>query len=809
MINGYSGCDHCPLRDCPSVDGHGPYGKLMVIGDMPRTSDVSQNRLFSGRAGNLLDKTFSSLGVDLEDVYFSNAVACRPSNGEAPPREAIALCHQRLLDEIDRVAPEKALVVGATALSSVMTNGTKTASITKYRGLGMSVLVTDSRPVYMVPTWHPSYILQEADAYRDFASDISKWLSNSSPLRQPEIELIIPSTVDEVKSGFQRLAEASVVGCDLETGGFDFLSDEILSIGFGAVYSDDPTNGLSMVISIDIANLAKKEIIRFIKFYVGTLVFHNGKFDMQFLMHWADDDYNLWPKTFADTMLMQCAQDERGSTGQGNGGRGYRTLGLKEQARLRFDIPDYHFDFRKFFKLPVEDRPYDELYKYQGLDTIATARLFFELYDELLDESPLLWDSLCRRLYFPGARALARMEFNGFPIDIPYFQELSAQLHIEVDALVEKLTTAARGWGFETFKPGYAIGVRKVWEFLGFNPPTGAEREVIMLMLKDPKWPKETVEFVNGILEYRQKSKLLSTYVDGALNRVGRDGRLRSDFLLTGADTGRLGSRDPNLQNIPTLVGPIIRRGYIAPEGWTLAEIDYSQLELRIVAYYSRDEAMMKAYQDGRDIHRIVASNMFKKPESEISHLERYMAKYVDFGIIYGRSAPSLANGWEMEYVVENGGTPWTEKEAQTFLDEFLNGFPGLKSWIKRQHQLIQTTHFTETPLGRRRRFPYIDRANLGNVQRQSVNTPVQSLASDVCLFNLITLSEQLPREEIQVISIVHDALYFLIRNDVLRKWLLYCIDTMQTNIPIPIDVPLEVEAKIGVRWGELEKVHS
>lgn len=803
MIPGYSGCEKCPLRDCPPVLGSGSdKASLVVIGEAPGATEVLQGRPFVGKSGQLLDRTLGSLGVERESIYATNACLCRPPDNATPPKEAIAACQDRLRQEVEKINPVKILLLGGTATTSILSTDGKPVSVSKVRGLGQMVDLGSGLKRFAVATYHPAYVLRDLDTYRDFAGDIVKWLSQSEPLPQPDLEVIIPATFEEVRDGFSTLANASVIGCDIESTGFDFLKDQILSIGFGAIYDTERHRGISMIIPIALANQpdVKSLIIRVLRFHESTLVFHNGKFDLQFFMAWANN-YDLWPKVFADTMLMQYAQDERGS---GGGGRGYRTLGLKEQSRIRYDIPDYHFDFKKFFALDESDRPYDDLYRYQAIDTCITARLFFDLYDELIEESPTLWDVTCQKLLFPGARALARMEYNGFPIDTEYFQSKSAELHAQVDSLVARLTATAESWGFPTFKPGYAIGVRKVWESRGFSPPKGAEREVILLALREVQDP-DTVAFVEGILEYRQISKLLSTYIDGALKHVGDDGRIRSDFMLTGSDTGRLASRDPNLQNIPTLVGPIVRRGYIAPEGWTLAEIDYSQLELRIAAFYSRDVEMIRAYREGLDIHKIVASNMFKKPIDDITYLERYMAKYVDFGIIYGRSAPSLASGWEMEYIVEQGGTAWTVPEAEIFLREFLDGFPQLRDWIKHQHTKITKLRYTETPTGRRRRFPYLDRVNIGNVQRQSVNTPIQSLASDICLYNVIALTEKLPRDEAQVVSTVHDAIYVLIRNDVLAKWLPFCIRTMETNLPIPIDVPIKVEAEIGTRWGELK----
>lgn len=272
--------------------------------------------------------------------------------------------------------------------------------------------------------------------------------------------------------------------------------------------------------------------------------------------------------------------------------------------------------------------------------------------------------------------------------------------------------------------------------------------------------------------------------------------------------------RDPNLQNIPILSGTDIRQAIIAPPGWAFVEADYGQLELRVAAYYSQDPVMLQAFLDGLDIHREVAAWVFQKPPEEITFYERYMAKYIDFGIIYGRGPKSLVTGWEAEYMInELGGKRWTIKQAEQIIDRLLSGWPGLKKWIDNQHKLVAKTKFVESATGRRRRFPLIQGNSIYAIQRKAVNTPIQGLASDIDLMAYVRLHFFFKKtwDELGPIAYVlfpvHDSIAFEVRIDQL-EWAIKTIYSQMVQTPFPdFNVPLQVEIKAGERWGKTEEI--
>jgi DNA polymerase-1 len=818
MISNYEPCLTCPLRDCPPVLGVGPKNAPAVIGEAPGATEVVQKKPFVGVSGQLLRTTLDAVGVGSENVYYTNVCLCRPPDNKTPSQTAQNACADRLMRELYEVSPTKILTVGGIATSALLSPG-KTTAITKVRGQGMmwkhtvkphigETDIEDEDETYLVPTFHPAAVTRTPDLFRDFSADIQKWFMNFAPLPAPETTNLIAGSIESAIEYLGYLKSATVVSCDLETSGFDFLQGEIFSVGFGAIDQDNPLQGINVIIPFEFADTSDvtQAILDLVHNPKNITVFHNCKFDLQFFQSWLDEDFE--PANVADTMLMQYARDERGS-GDANTGRGFQGLGLKDQARIRYDIPDYHFNFDKFLEIPYDERPWETLYTYHAMDCYCTVRLYFDLISELMEESPKLL-SLVNNVLVPGACAFAQIEREGFPISIKYFEKQSKKLIKELEGCSVTLKAIAEEYGVEDLNPASPVQIKKVMAGMKVILES-TERDFVNSFLKrHPKLSKTVKQFLTTLMDYRQKSKVLQTYMTGLLERQV-DGRVHPDFLLTGADTGRLSCRDPNLQNIPILMGRIVRDGFEAPEGYMLAEGDYSQLELRVVAWYSRDLNMTAIFRTGRDIHREVAAAMFKKPAAQITQLERYMAKYVDFGIIYGRGARSLAEGWEMDYVVEQGGTPWTLKEAEEFLSDFLNGFPGLRDWIDRQHRLVRAQRYVETPVGRRRRFPLMMRDTAFLMERKGVNSPVQSLASDICLTNLIYLHRHVLPQEVRIISTVHDSILFLIPEESVEEWIPIIKSTMEVCRALPegmtFDIPLKVDIKLGKRWGDMREL--
>lgn len=803
-------CSACPLYVDDSyrqlVRGYGVAGRLVIIGEAPGASEVSQGRPFVGESGKLIRRTLTELGVDPEeDVYWTNAVLCRPPGNKTPTPTMIKRCNDRLLKaELPMVTPVKILALGGVALSGML--GTPAGlPITKWRGRGMYVPYGDDSWAYAVATYHPSAVMRDLDLFRDFARDIEKLISTDGPLDEIPIDLVVPTTVEDAIQHVERLLQNDIVSCDIETTGLNPLDDTILSIGFGAL-SHSPFPAVIIPLSVLDQGDGKNRLLRLLQDFEGELVFHNAKFDLQFL-----DVYfgiALRPRQLRDSMILHYALDERPI------GR-YSAHGLKDLARMYYDVDDYRFDFNSFYAKmskastldPSELKlAYDQLYSYQARDCVYTACLYTDLMGELATECPEAEKLLLETLY-PGTLAFTEIELYGARIDVPYLTTKRQEYRALLDEQLAELQAIA----WPEFNPSSPIQVQKLffdqWQ-LDTSHGKSTEREALDSLIKRTRDPVH-VQGIRKVIEYRLRSKVLATYIDGMLQRVDRDGRLRTDIRIAGTATGRLSSSDPNLQNIPTLMGPEIRQAFIASDGYSFVEADYSQLELRVAAFYSRDPAMLETFREDRDIHRTVASAMFKKPESEITEYERYLAKYVDFGVIYGRGARSLVEGWEMDYLEEKlGGKRWTLPEAEKFLAEFLSGFPGLTQWMRRQERLGLSQKYVSSPLGRRRRFPLVTDSLRSHIGRQAVNTPIQGFASDICLTSLIRLHSTLP-EGAAILFPVHDAIYYEVRDDLLDEVIPIIRDGMSKNLPAGVDqvLPFPVKVKVGKSWGTVKEV--
>ena len=310
----------------------------------------------------------------------------------------------------------------------------------------------------------------------------------------------------------------------------------------------------------------------------------------------------------------------------------------------------------------------------------------------------------------------------------------------------------------------------------------------------------------------RKDVRLRTTYQKSLLDRVDADGRIRASFMIHGTSTGRLSSQGPNLQNIPSVDREDseqkrpMRRAFRPAEGREWVEVDYSQLELRVAAALSGDKALTQVFKSGRDVHQEVASTIFSKPYDEVSKSERFLSKAVGFGIIYGRGAKALATGVEMRYVEQRlGGKAWTEDQAATFIKKFLRDYPELNAWMQRLYAEVPVVGYVESPFGRRRRFPLTPKSKgeLHAIERQAVNTPVQSAASDICLEAMVRVARRIEADGIDAMVLfpVHDSICFEVAAADVKRLEAVCREEMERDF---MGVPLTVDFEHGPNWAEM-----
>jgi DNA polymerase-1 len=305
---------------------------------------------------------------------------------------------------------------------------------------------------------------------------------------------------------------------------------------------------------------------------------------------------------------------------------------------------------------------------------------------------------------------------------------------------------------------------------------------------------------VDLLLEYREISKLKSTYLDALPNEVNpQTGRVHTSYNQTGSVTGRIASSDPNLQNIPirTELGRQVRQAFIAAPGYTLLSVDYSQVELRIAAHMSNDEAMLAAFRANQDIHTATAAAILGKTLDQVTKTERRNAKAINFGLLYGMSPFGLTRASDL-----------TLAEAEDFVEAYFKQFPGIKNYLDNMRRLAAKQGYVETLLGRRRYFPGLksggNPATRAREEREAINAPIQGTAADIMKIAMIKVSSALKEDGTQARMLlqVHDELVLECPKKEIKKTAQLVRKMMENAYNLVI--PLKTEARYGHDWGEL-----
>ena len=431
--------------------------------------------------------------------------------------------------------------------------------------------------------------------------------------------------------------------------------------------------------------------------------------------------------------------------------------------------------------------------RYAGAE-LEGAEAAFQLYGPLDQKlRDLHMDKLYYTVELPLCRVLADMEQAGFYVDRKALYEFGESLNSGIAALQESI------WG----EAGHAFNInspRQLGEVLfdelmlpsGKKTKTGWSTNADVLEKLRGKHP-----IVDQVLEYRMLTKLKSTYADGLLKVISDDGRIHTNFQMTVTATGRLSSTEPNLQNIPVRkrLGAQIRKMFVASPGMTLVDADYSQIELRLLAHISGDEAMRDAFLSGEDFHAVTAAKVFNVPLEEVTPTLRSRAKAVNFGIVYGISAFSLAQ--------DIGVWP---SEAKAYMDAYLEKYHGVRDYMKAIVEQARAEGYVSTLYGRRRSLPELKSSNFNTRsfgERVALNMPIQGTAADRIKLAMVNVYRRLQSEGLRarLILQVHDELIVECPEDEAERVKEILKSEMENTAQL--SVPLIVDAHIGHSWAE------
>lgn len=421
-------------------------------------------------------------------------------------------------------------------------------------------------------------------------------------------------------------------------------------------------------------------------------------------------------------------------------------------------------------------------------NVISTYHLFSTLSEKISQRNE---EKLLKEIEIPFAKVLASMEYEGFCVNRTALEEFAAKLAVDIEKLESKIKTtlgnnvnvnSPKQLGIALFED-LSLPIRKKTKS-GYS--TSAE------VLESLRYTHPVIE---EILQYRTLTKLKSTYCDGLAKAISDDGKIHSTFNQTETKTGRISSTEPNLQNIPvkTELGKEFRKFFIAKEGYLLVDADYSQIELRILAHLSNDQNMIYAFKNDVDIHKVTASQVFNVPIDMVTPLMRSRAKAVNFGIIYGISAFSLAKDIGV-----------SRKEADSYIKNYFKHYSNIEKYMQETINFAKKTGFAETMFGRRRYLPELKSSNFNLRsfgERVARNMPIQGSAADIIKIAMINVNEKIREEKLdaKIILQVHDEIIVeALQNQAER--VKYILESEMAHA-VNISVPLIAEASVGKSW--------
>jgi len=410
---------------------------------------------------------------------------------------------------------------------------------------------------------------------------------------------------------------------------------------------------------------------------------------------------------------------------------------------------------------------------------------------EKLKENDL--EKLYAEVEMPLAHVLMHCEMNGVKIDPQFLRELSIRASREIEALEKKIQSAA-GMEFNLASPKQLAEV--LFEKLKMptvrKTKTGYSTDAGVLEELAPKYP-----IANDILEYREKTKLQSTYLDALPEMINAEtGLIHTSYNQTTTDTGRLSSTEPNLQNIPikTETGRLVRKAFVSrfPEG-KIVSADYSQIELRILAHYSDDPNLKKAFEEDRDIHAFTATLLYNVKEKDVTREMRYAAKTINFSVIYGKTSYGLSGDLGISF-----------HEAEAFIKNYFDRYPRVRDFIESQKELARKQGWLTTILGRRSYFPQIHAKNMqlrNYAERAAINAPLQGSAADLVKIAMISIDHILRNEKWKSLMTmqVHDELVFDAPQDEVKK--LEAMVRKEMEGAYKLKVPLKTDVTVGDSW--------
>lgn len=589
-------------------------------------------------------------------------------------------------------------------------------------------------------------------------------------------------SIDDLSMIENLIHESKCFAFDTETTSIDSLEAELVGVSF----SFEANSGYYLPIAHqEKTAISRDEALRWLKQIIEAsqdkVIGQNLKYDLQVL---RNHQINI-KKFYADTMLMSYSINSTASRHN-----------LDALAEYYLNIKTIKFEdvmgkgknkLKNFSEVPIK-----EATNYAAEDADITLQLYRTFETKIDDKTT----KMLQEIEYPMIFVLMEMEATGALIDIKHLNSLSNNFGSKLINLVQKIHKHS-GVVFNIDSPKQLSEVlfdKMGIEAKGLKKTSSgyySTSEAVLQKLADEN------EIIKDILEYRTLAKLKSTYTDKLSEICDLGSRVHTSYHQAVTSTGRLSSSDPNLQNIPirTKDGVVIREAFIAPQGKKLLAIDYSQIELRLMAHYSNDEIMVKSFNNNEDIHKRTASEIFGVDIQDVDDDMRRKAKTINFGLLYGMSAFGLSNQLSV-----------TRAEADIFLESYFDRYSGVSAFMKNIVEDAKGKKYVETLHGRKIHVPNIESSNYLMRQaseRAAINGPLQGSAADIIKIAMIKIAEWIEGndQEIKMILQVHDELIFEVPDSYGEENIEPIIKLMEQSTEI--NVPLKAEYGFGSNWRE------
>lgn len=793
-------CSKCPLFDAQFVPPWNiEQGEILFVGEAPGTQELLEGIPFVGQSGALLDKVIERTGHDPLRIAKTNACLCRPhriaDGSVTPPLEALQACAGALEAILSSFKGQTIVTLGATATQALdaFSDDDHSGGILARRGVWHTAAIeTDSEDVpstrydfrskqtvdsiehvseikvlRYLPTLHPAFVLRSPGYIQKLIDDVDKAYQGPDKKHKfLETPYRVIEDFEALKSMIVELRSAPLVSFDIETEYLQWFDTpqkrgaNVLCL----VFAGD----LDLAYIVPDTTLSQPRVLEFLQMFFDKtpVLAHNGKFDVTVCKAKLGLDIQL----ANDTLLLHYTNQET------KGGHG-----LKEIAQETFQIEDYEDEILapifKENKMNRDNRNYgilprDVLYKYAAIDAVVTLALYPILKERVEIDDQFDWPY--KNVLVRASNALGQVELNGIPIDRPYLEKVHIHVKREIEKLEKKLQALSQTPALNLNSPTQVAKVLYVDLGLKLHrqpmkaTSTDTGKECLKILLET--YP--TNEFVLTLLEYRRVEKIRSTYVSKLLEIADINDRVHVNFLIHGTEVGRLSASDslhgipnPEDEDIDPLkrYGAMIRGAFIAPPGFKLVMADYSQAEFRCFADETQEPFLLKAYNDGLDVHDETVKIMCKPMGLDYDTLSsadhssqkkniRRLAKNVNFGgLMYGGKPPMIA-----------AQTGLARDLVKQIMDYYFDKLAHARDWTKNQFRFVKRNGFVRNRFGFIRRFILHTSDNIDEIKKSCVHSMI---ACDAAYLTILSACEMIECG-IPVVHSVHDSIIALVPDE-------------------------------------------